>query len=196
MKFINLCLLSVQIIDSLESWRQHSNMRRIFVFTKLRSILHTQFGTFRGVQSTIRYRMLTFSRFYVHFTIYFLLAKLSWSPVVHHPSVYLSVRPSACSSVCKLFTFSSSSQEPLGRFQPNLTQNILGWRGFKFVQMKDHALFQGEIIRKYQNTLTNLKSFLFKNHWATFNQTWHKASLGDRDSNVSKWRVMPFFKGR
>ena len=48
----------------------------------------------------------------------------------------------------KLFTFSSSSPEPLGQFQPKLAQSILGWRGFKFVQMKDPALFQGEIIVK------------------------------------------------
>ena len=58
--------------------------------------------------------------------------------------VCLSVRP----SVCKLFTFSSSSPEPLGQFQPNLAQSILGWRGFKFVQMKGPALFPGEIITK------------------------------------------------
>ena len=57
-----------------------------------------------------------------------------------------SVCPSVCPSVCKLFTFSSSSPEPLGQFQPNLAQSILGWRGFKFVQMKGPALFQGEII--------------------------------------------------
>ena len=44
----------------------------------------------------------------------------------------------------KLFTFSSSSPEPLGQFQPNLAQSILGWRGFKFVQMKGAALFQGK----------------------------------------------------
>ena len=30
--------------------------------------------------------------------------------------------------VCKLFTFPSSSPEPLGWFQPNLAQSILGWR--------------------------------------------------------------------
>ena len=33
-------------------------------------------------------------------------------------------------SVCKLFTFSSSSQEPLCQFQPNLAQSSLGWWGF------------------------------------------------------------------
>ena len=46
----------------------------------------------------------------------------------------------------KLFTFSSSSPEPLSQFQPNLAQSILGWRGFKFVQMKCPALIQREII--------------------------------------------------
>ena len=53
-----------------------------------------------------------------------------------------------CRRCRKLFTFSSSSQEPLGQFQPNLAQSILGWRGFKFVQMKGHTLSQGEIIAK------------------------------------------------
>ena len=37
----------------------------------------------------------------------------------------------------KLFTFSSSSPEPLGQFKPNLAQSILGWRGFKFVQIEE-----------------------------------------------------------
>ena len=41
----------------------------------------------------------------------------------------------------------SASQEPL-QFQSNLAQSILGWRGFKFHQMKGPALFQGEIITK------------------------------------------------
>ena len=31
----------------------------------------------------------------------------------------------------------SSSPEPLDLFQPNLAQSILGWRGFKIVQMKN-----------------------------------------------------------
>ena len=48
----------------------------------------------------------------------------------------------------KLFIFSSSSPEPLGQFQPNLAQSVLGLRGFKFVQMKNPVLFQGKIIMK------------------------------------------------
>ena len=60
----------------------------------------------------------------------------------------LSVVCRLCCCRCrrKLFTFSSSSPEPLGQFQPNLAQSILGWRGFKFVQIKGPSLFQGEII--------------------------------------------------
>ena len=41
-----------------------------------------------------------------------------------------------------------SSPEPLGQFQPILAQSFLGWREFKFVQMKDHAFFQWEKITK------------------------------------------------
>ena len=52
------------------------------------------------------------------------------------------VRVSCCRRCCrKLITFSSSSLEPLGQFQPNLAQSIGGWRWFKFVQMKGHILF-------------------------------------------------------
>ena len=44
----------------------------------------------------------------------------------------------------KLFTFSSSSPESQGIFHPNMAKSILGWMGFKFVQMKGLAFFQGE----------------------------------------------------
>ena len=58
--------------------------------------------------------------------------------------VCLSVRL----SVCKLFTFSSSSPESPDQFYPNLAQSIPGWKGFKFVQMKGHAVTKGVIIGK------------------------------------------------
>ena len=44
-------------------------------------------------------------------------------------------------SLCELFTYSSSSPEPPGRFQQNLAQSVHKRKGFKFVQKKDHALF-------------------------------------------------------
>ena len=54
--------------------------------------------------------------------------------------------PVICLSICKRFTF-LSYLEPQGQFPiSNLTQNILGLRKFKFVQIKGHVLFKGEII--------------------------------------------------
>ena len=47
----------------------------------------------------------------------------------------------------------------LGKFQPNLSQNILWWGGFNFIQMKGHTLFQWEMITKYQNYMTKFKNF-------------------------------------
>ena len=45
---------------------------------------------------------------------------------------------------CRLLK--SYSPEPLGQFQPNFAQSILGWMEFKFIQMKCPALFKSEII--------------------------------------------------
>ena len=36
---------------------------------------------------------------------------------------------------------------------------------------------------------------LLQNHWANFNQTWHKASFGEEDSSLFKGRAPPFSKG-
>lgn len=47
----------------------------------------------------------------------------------------------------KLFTFSSSFIEPLGRFQQTWHKaSPTGWRGFMLVQMKGHTLSKWEII--------------------------------------------------
>ena len=53
-----------------------------------------------------------------------------------------------CPSVNFSFTFSTFSPKPPSQFQPNLSQSILGWWGFQFVQMKLHTLFKGEKITK------------------------------------------------
>ena len=43
----------------------------------------------------------------------------------------------------------------------------------------------------------NLEIFLsLQNYWANFYQTWHNAFLGEVDSSLFKWRVLPFSKGR
>ena len=76
-----------------------------------------------------------------HFNISFPYSwTLKWAfLIVYHPS-------SVCSSLCKLFTFSSSPQQPLIQFQPNLAQSIPGWRRLKFLQMKGHTFPKREII--------------------------------------------------
>ena len=63
-------------------------------------------------------------------------------------------------SLCKLFTL-SSSHEPLGQFLPHSVQSFIGWREFKFDQIKGPAFFQGEIIAKYWKYIDEiLKIFL------------------------------------
>ena len=43
--------------------------------------------------------------------------------------------------------------------------------------------------------MTNFKNLLLKNHWANFNQTWHKSSLCEGDSSLFKWKALPFGRG-
>ena len=62
----------------------------------------------------------------------------------------------------------SSSPEPLSQFQPNYLVNLL----------------------------TKFKNLLLLNQWANFNQTLHKASLGEGDSSLFKWGALPFSKSR
>ena len=81
---------------------------------------------------------------------------------------------------CKLFTFSSTTPEPLGQFQSNLAQLIFGWRGFKFIQMKGPALFQGEII-------TKLRKYIDK--------TGQKLSLNEGNLSVLNERFLLFPRG-
>ena len=70
-------------------------------------------------------------------------SELFWSPVVLRPFVH------------KLFTYSSSLQQPLGQFQPNLIQSILVWRGINFIKTKGHTFFQGEIITEKQKYIAD-----------------------------------------
>ena len=67
---------------------------------------------------------------------------------------------------------------------------------------KDHTFFQRKIKLNYENLIFNsseLKTpsfhlsvnfshfhLLLQNHWVNFNQTWHKASLGEGNSSLFK----------
>ena len=110
--------------------------RFIVQFQFVKDFLDNVLAAVRGIQ--------------LHFTIYVLSspelkAQVTFSD--QNLSVVCRYRRH-CWRCRKLFTFSSSSPEPLGQFQPNLTQSILWWRGFKFLQMKGPVLFQGETITK------------------------------------------------
>ena len=85
------------------------------------------------------------------------LSHLSWKLLSFSDQMLSVVRL----SVCKLFTFSTSSPESLLQFQQNFAQSIFGWRGFKFAHMKDYVLFQGEIIAKMWNSIENIQIFFF-----------------------------------
>ena len=79
-------------------------------------------------------------------------------------SVYLSVRrlsicPSVCPSVCKLFTFSSSSPEPLSQFQPNLVKGSLGEGDSSLFKWRTRPFPRGDNYELVNIHLRNLKIF-------------------------------------
>ena len=55
-----------------------------------------------------------------------------------------------------------------------------------FFQIKVYPFVQGEIKQNSNNTLTTLKNLFLQNQAAYFNQTWHKASLGEGNSKFYK----------
>ena len=63
-----------------------------------------------------------------------------------------------CPSICKLVTFSSSSPDPLSKFQLNLALSILGYKGIFFSNERPHAFPRGD--NKYVAKIhqQNLKS--------------------------------------
>ena len=64
-----------------------------------------------------------------------------------------------------------------------------------FFQIKGYTLCQGEIIIKSnENILTEFQSPLPQNHRVNFNQTWHKAFLGNWDPSLFKCRATLFSK--
>ena len=79
----------------------------------------------------------------------------------HNLSVFRRPSRCCCCRCSKLFTFSASSPEPLSQFNLNLVQSILRWWGFKFVQMKDHTLFEGEVITQKQKYIEKKLKIFF-----------------------------------
>ena len=62
---------------------------------------------------------------------------------------------------------------------------------FSSPELKAQVSFSDRLLSVVRPSVCSSVNFshfhlLLKNHWANFNQTWHKASLGDRDSSLFK----------
>ena len=66
----------------------------------------------------------------------------------------------------------------------------------KFVHMKGIALFQGEIIKKWQKCIDKILKSSSLEQLANFNQTWHKATSGEGDSSLFKLRATALISGK
>ena len=106
-----------------------------------------------------------------------------------------SVRPSVCLSICKLFTFSTSSPEPLGQFQPNFNKKHPWVEGIQFCSNEGSRPFpRGDNRKKVKLNWKYLKIF-FSRTTGQFQPNLAKASLGGGDSILIKWRIRTFSKG-
>ena len=68
---------------------------------------------------------------------------------------------------------------------------------FSSLEMKAHLpseLSESPVICLSVHLSVNFSNFhlLLQNYWANFNQTWHKASLGEGNSSLFKWRTIQF----
>lgn len=66
----------------------------------------------------------------------------------------------------KLFTFLSSSSEPISHFQPNLAQSIFGRIAFKLLKWRTGSCLRWRLLRTNKDLLVFFKKSLFKNLWS------------------------------
>ena len=92
-------------------------------------------------------------------------------------------------SVCKLFTFSSSSQEPLGQFQPNLIGTkhpcVKGIQVCSNDEPKPFPRGDNYEIAKIHSW--NLKIFFSRTNGPISTKLGSKLKLGEGNSNLFKW---------
>ena len=72
-------------------------------------------------------------------------------------------------------------------FKQTLHKAFFLVKGIQICSNEGSRIFPRGVNKTYsENTLTKFKNLLLQNHWANFNQTWHKASLSEGDSNLFK----------
>ena len=111
--------------------------------------------------------------------------ELFWSKFVLS---LLLLWPSSLSYIFYILTFFSTTTGPIST-KLGTKHHILGWKGFKFVQMKGPALFQGEIIVEIVKIhWQNLKIYFSR----TTGSISTKASLDEGDSNLFILKTVQF----
>ena len=144
-KSLHVCFAHPTQWQVVNIYNNHSIIQlEVFLFS-LWLLNHSWLDLSIASKSDIQCTFQNFGLICMCFFVAHLRWKFKWAFLIAccPSSVCLSLRPSDPLSWCKLFTFSSSSPEPLGQFQPNLAQSILGGRGFKFFKMKCHTLSKG-----------------------------------------------------
>ena len=115
-------------------------------------------------------------------------SELFWSQFVCCPSSWLS----SLSLTFHIFFFSRTTQEISNKL---VTKHPLV-KGIQVYTNEGPSAFQRGNNEIAKIRWQNFKNLLLENHWANFNQTWHKTSLGEEDSSLFKWNAPPFSKGR
>ena len=129
----------------------------------------------------------------------------SWTSICDLPrSLYHHASASALCSSILLYAYQSRDRQSglyhmscpiivLMQWQERFSNSHLIGLDF-LVSISDHNLLLSIIVVVVVNF--SYIHLLLQNHWTNFNQTWHKASVGEGDSSLFKWRAPPFSKGR
>ena len=72
-------------------------------------------------------------------------------------------------------------------FLAHLSQRLKWAFLITIIRLSVVAVGVGVVVVKFSHFL-----LLLQNHWANFNQTWHKVSLSEGDLSFFKWRASPF----
>ena len=108
---------------------------------------------------------------------------LKWAFQIKNLSVVFSLH-------CKLFKF-STSPEPIGQFQPNLSQIVCGWPEWNLFTWRVHPSLMGDVSEMVKVHWQHFKIF-FSKPLAQFQSNF----FGEGDSSLFKWMVTHLSKGR
>ena len=126
--------------------------------------------------------------------INFLLAQLSWKLKW---AFLIACRQFVRLSVLKLFIFFIFFSRITGPVSTKLGAKHPWVKGIQVCSNEGpHSFPRGNNYKICKNTFMKFKNLLLQNYWATFNQTWHKASLGEGDYSLFKWRTIQFSQGK